>query len=141
MLNIGSCVKVMVFAIAGVAMAASARAADPAGADALLGNWEGSALVKGRPMAVTLAVTTVKLGARGAKLHFGAPRSCEVTAEYAGFAEGSHSFTYGTGNGGYCRSLRNGALRLSMDDADTLTYHGEAENKIARDDGVLKRAK
>ncbi len=101
-------------------------------AEAVIGSWKGSVVADGRPVAVTLDVPDLEIGADRTSLHYGVPRNCRLSAEYAGAADGNHVFAFKESNGGFCDRLINGALTLKPGDDGALAF------EVASADGRLK---
>jgi hypothetical protein len=77
--------------------------------------WTGSALSKGRPVAVTLMTVQGSPGTRGTSLQFGVPRSCRLEAEYSGDKEGAPVYSFTGSTGGFCDQLLDGYFLLRLD--------------------------
>ena len=114
-------------------------AANAKGPDDLLGKWSGSIVVDGRPIAINLAVQSMKLGEDGAQFHYGVPRSCNLVAEYSGEIENAQFFSFKSANGGFCDRLIDGLMTLRLNDQETLSFDVRSQKKTVEEKGTLKK--
>lgn len=83
----------------------------------LAGNWHGMYKHEedGR-MAVGLTIKEKNMsGGMEYLLHYGAPRSCRLSAEYTGAEGDIHYFRFKKASGGFCDRLFRGEMSLQLD--------------------------
>jgi hypothetical protein len=106
----------------------------------LPGNWAGSIKTPaGTLLAVNLTIGKLTPGAKDTRLHFGAPRSCDLNAEYSGMEESKAVFSFTNSDGGYCDYYFPGTLVVSPAGKDQVHFEMNSQDKSRVDAGELKR--
>jgi hypothetical protein len=84
------------------------------------GQWTGQVVVRGRPVRIELTIPDGHIGSAGTELYYGAPRSCKLSAEYAGSLQERDAFAFRSADGGYCDRLVSGLMNAVPGDDGSL---------------------
>jgi len=106
----------------------------------LIGKWSGQVMAGGRPIALDVSVLEGSIGDEAAQLHYGAPRSCRLRAEYEGLWQGQAAFGMKSATGGYCDRLITGLMLMSAGSASTLSFSIRFPDGAPGDTGTLRAA-
>ncbi len=127
-------------ALAAAFFAQSAPAAEDHALEQLAGDWKGSEMIGGRPVAVSLKLSGMEAAA-GNEFHYGVPRSCGLQAEYSGENEGKQIFSFSISSGGSCDKLIAGSLTVRLNSDGTLTYEATSNDRQTSWSGTLRKSR
>jgi hypothetical protein len=103
------------------------------------GQWAGTLVVGGRPMAVNLTINAAQSDAAGSRLTYGVPRSCTLDLEYVGPSSARQYFSFIQSNGGFCDRLMDGTLWIDVVDERTLGLNiATRDGQISESSPLLK---
>jgi hypothetical protein len=106
----------------------------------LVGEWAGPATASRPPIRFEVSVRQGTIGDEAAQLHYGAPRSCQLTAEYSGIWSEQAAFGIKNSTGGYCDRLIGGLITMKTDGDGALTFGISLIDGSAGDKGTLRRS-
>jgi len=109
--------------------------------DEITGNWRGQVMAGGRPIALNVSVRKGSIGDELIELHFGAPRSCRLSAEYEGVWQGQAAFGMKSATGGFCDSLTTGLMVMSAASGGTLSFNITTPDGAPSATGTLHKAR
>ena len=116
------------------------RASENKLSNQLVGKWKGQVMAGGRPVAFEATVLAGSIGDEAAQLHYGAPRSCQLHAEYEGIWQGQAAFGMKSATGGYCDRVTNGLLLMTVGGGGTLGFSIRFPDGTPGDSGTLRTA-
>lgn len=104
------------------------------------GDWTDPASPEtGSPLRVHLEAS--RPGGQASGWRYGAPRSCNLTAEYSGAVDGAVYFAFTNANGGYCNSLIGGYVKMDAGSGGAVDYYMYSPVRLLLKEGRLQRAR
>lgn len=94
----------------------------------------------GRPIRLEVSVLKGSIGDDGAQLRYGAPRSCQLSAEYEGIWNGQAAFGIKSATGGFCDRLTTGLIVMSAPSGGTLGFNITFPDGAPGDNGTLQKS-
>jgi hypothetical protein len=105
------------------------------------GQWAGQLSVRGRPVRIELTIPQGRIGSAGTELYYGAPRSCKLSAEFAGSLQDRYAFAFRSADGGFCDRLVFGLMNAVPGDDGSLSITVSSQQSEVEEAATLSKAR